>query len=367
MFAFSRRVLVGGSLGLSLLVSPALAQEPAKPAAQKSPEAAAAEAVAPPAKVIAAPIVAPGATVKPEGIVAFLEGPAWHPNGSVFFTDVENNRIMRRDVSGKFQIFRTPSGKANGLVFDADRRLIACEGAGEGGNRRVTRTETNGVVTVLTDRYKGKRYNAPNDVTLDSRGRIYFTDPRYGDRDGLEMFDEKGNPIFGVYRIDDDGKVERILSYEVACPNGIDVSPGDKYLYVVDNDNSKPDGNRKVWRFELTPEGTVVPKTQTLLYDFGRGRGGDGMAIDVEGRLYVAAGTNVAAPPKETADNKAGVYVLSPEGKLLEFIPVLEDMVTNCTFGGPDLKTLYITAGHKLWSIPVGTPGYLPYPRKIKQ
>jgi len=315
------------------------------------------------------PVVTPAdAAAKPEGIVAFVEGPAWHPNGSVYFTDVENNRIMRRDVAGKMQIARTPSGRANGLYFDSERRLLACEGAGEGGNRRITRTERNGVVSVLTDRYEAKHYNAPNDLTIDTRGRIYFTDPRYGDRDGLEMFDEAAKPIFGVYRIDPspdsaECKVTRILSFEVACPNGIEVSAGDKYLYVVDNDNSKPEGNRKVWRFELTADGDVVPKSQTLLFDFGRGRGGDGMALDVEGRLYVAAGTNIATP-METTDFKAGVYVLSPEGKLLQFIPVSEDMVTNCTFGAPDRKMLFITAGHKLWSIPVLTPGYVPYTSK---
>jgi gluconolactonase len=106
-----------------------------------------------------------------------------------------------------------------------------------------------------------------------------------------------------------------------------------------------------------------VPKSQTMLFDFGRGRGGDGMALDVEGRLYVAAGTNIATP-METVDFKAGVYVISPEGKLLQFIPVSEDMVTNCTFGAPDRKMLFITAGHKLWSIPVLTPGYVPFTSK---
>lgn len=339
----------------------------ANPAATATPlPAAAAGATAAPALPgkYAAPF-APGAKVKSEGIVAFLEGPAWHPNGSVFFSDVENNRIMRRDVTGKIHVFRTPSGRANGLLFDGERRLYACEGAGEGGNRRVTRTENNGVVTVLTDRYKGKRYNAPNDLALDSRGRIYFTDPRYGDREGLEIFDEKGNPILGVYRIDTDGKVERILSFEVACPNGIAVSPGDKYLYVVDNDNSKADGSRKVWRFDLTPEGTVAPKSQIALHDFSPGRGGDGMTLDVEGRLYVAAGTMVPSATETTAV-AAGVYVFSPEGKQAGFIAVPEDMVTNCTFGGPDLRTLYITAGHKLWSVPATTPGYVPFPKKTK-
>ena len=187
--------------------------------------------------------------------------------------------------------------------------------------------------------------------------------------DGLEIFGVDNTPIFGVYRIDPgetgaECKVEQILTTEVACPNGIEVSPGDKYLYVVDNDNSKTGGNRKIWRFELTPEGAVVPKSQTMLFDFGAGRGGDGMALDVEGRLYVAAGTNLANPPVETAEHPAGVYILSPDGKLLKTIPVPEDMVTNCTFGGADLKTLFITAGHTLFSIPVSTPGYVPWSMK---
>jgi gluconolactonase len=339
-------------------------------AAQDPPPATGAITVtASPSAPMVPVVTPPGSVVKPEGIVAFVEGPAWHPNGSVYFSDCANNRIMRRDVAGKMHVYRTPSGCANGLFLDAERRLLACEGAGEGGNRRVTRTEKNGTIAVLTDRYESKHYNAPNDLSIDTKGRIYFTDPRYGDRDGLEMFDEAGKPIFGVYRIDPspdsaECKVRRILSFEVACPNGLEVSAGDKYLYVVDNDNSKPDGNRKVWRFELTSEGDVVPKSQTLLFDFGRGRGGDGMALDVEGRLYVAAGTNIATP-METTDFKAGIYVLSPEGKLLQFIPVSEDMVTNCTFGAPDRKMLFITAGHKLWSIPVLTPGYVPYTSKL--
>jgi gluconolactonase len=332
------------------------------------PASAPVTVTASPAAPLVPVVTPPEAAVKVEGIVAFVEGPAWHPNGSVYFSDCVNNRIMRRDVAGKMHVARVPSGCANGLFFDAERRLLACEGAGEGGNRRVTRTEKNGTISVLTDRYESKHYNAPNDLTIDTRGRIYFTDPRYGDRDGLEMFDEGGKPIMGVYRIDPspdsaECKVKRILSFEVACPNGIEVSAGDKYLYVVDNDNSTADGNRKIWRFELTPEGDVVPKSQTLIFDFGRGRGGDGMALDVEGRLYVAAGTNIATPV-ETTDFKAGVYVISPEGKLLQFIPVSEDMVTNCTFGAPDRKMLFITAGHKLWSIPVLTPGYVPYTSK---
>lgn len=308
-------------------------------------------------------VVRPGAELKPEVRVAFVEGPAYHPNGNVFFSDVENNRILRRDVLGQLHTYRVPSGRANGLMFDAARRLLACEGAGEGGNRRVTRTEINGTITVLAARFKGKRFNSPNDLAMDSQGRIYFTDPRYGDRDGMEIFDKEGRAVEGVYRIDADGRVEQIIVHEVDRPNGIAVSPGDRYLYVVDNNNSLAGANHKLWRFNLTGEGRIEPDSQKLLHDFGAGRGGDGMCLDVQGRIYVAAGTNLANLPLETADNPAGIYVFTPGGQQVGFIPVPEDMVTNCTFGDPDLKTLYITAGHKLWSIPVTTPGYLPYSR----
>jgi len=116
------------------------------------------------------------------GFVAFNEGPAWHPSGNLFFSDVINSRIMRMDPEGNMHTYRTPSGHANGLVFDAQGRLIACEGARDGGYRRVTRTERNGVIRVLTDNYHGKLYNSPNDVAVDPQGRIYFTDPRYGDK-----------------------------------------------------------------------------------------------------------------------------------------------------------------------------------------
>src|SRR5688572_13794956 len=116
--------------------------------------------------------VSPKQSLKIEGIAAFLEGPAWHPSGNVYFSDVENNRILRRDPKGKIHVWRQPSGKANGLVFDLQGRLVACEGGGEGGNRRVTRTELDGTTTVLADKFEGKRFNSPNDLTVDSAGRI---------------------------------------------------------------------------------------------------------------------------------------------------------------------------------------------------
>lgn len=302
------------------------------------------------------------AEVRPEGIVAFTEGPAWHPSGNVYFTDIYNNRIMRRDPLEMLHVYRTPAGRANGLIFDRDGRLVACEGGDEGGNRRVTRGEADGTITVLADNFDGKKFNSPNDLTIDGKNRIYFTDPRYGDRSDMQQLDAEGKPIEGVYRIDPDGTIERIISNEVQRPNGIAVSAENRFLFVVDNNNGTVDGNRKLWRFNLTEQGTIEADSRKLLHDFGRGRGGDGMALDSKGRLYVAAGFNVPNLPLETTDNPAGIYVFTPEGEQVGFIPVLEDMVTNCTFGGADLKTLYITAGHKLWSVRVTTPGQLAWP-----
>ena len=140
-------------------------------------------------------ILAEGSRVASVSQVAFTEGPAWHPNGSVFFTDVENNRIMWRDPANVTRVHRTPSGRANGLVFDLAGRLLACEGAKEGGNRRVTRTELDGSISILVDRFDGKRFNSPNDITVDSKGFVFFTDPRYGDRSDMELFDAQGNAI----------------------------------------------------------------------------------------------------------------------------------------------------------------------------
>lgn len=304
--------------------------------------------------------------LKIEGQVAFTEGPAWHPDGNVYFSDIVNNRIMRRDANGEMHVFRTPSGRTNGIQFDHQGRMLCCEGGGLDSNRRITRTELNGTITVLTDRYQDGKFNSPNDLAVDSKGRVYFTDPRYGDRSDMQQRDAYDNEIEGVYRIDDVGKVERIISHEVSRPNGILVSPDDRYLYVADNVNDGPNGlggNRKLWRFDLNADGSIEPASRKLLFDWGTDRGPDGLAMDVEGRLYAAAGFNFPNPPVETAEkHKAGIYVIATEGGLLQFIPVAADMITNCTFGDADRKTLYITAGHKLWSVRTSTPGVTVWP-----
>jgi gluconolactonase len=287
------------------------------------------------------------------GSVHAGEGPAWDGNGNLYFTGAD--RITVRDSAGQTHVFREPSGGAGGLLFDSRGRLMICEGR----SRRVTRIEPEGSTTVLADRYQGKRFNSPNDLTIDSKGRIYFSDPRYGSRDDMEMRDENGQQVEGVYRIDAPGKVVRIIGHEVDRANGVLVSPRDQYLYVADNNNNNVGAVRKLWRFELRSDGTITPGSRKLIFDWQSGRGPDGVKMDEAGRLFVAAGLNKPNPPYETADQfKGGVYILSQEGRLVDFIPIPVDEVTNCAFGAPDWKTLFITAGGTLWSIAVNTPGW---------
>jgi len=301
----------------------------------------------------AEPVLPAGAKPRNLGRVGAGEGPAWDGKGDLYFTD--EHRITFRDATGQTHVFREPSNDANGLLFDSQGRLNICESAA----RRVTRIENDGKSVVLADRYDGSRFNSPNDLTIDSKGRIYFSDPRYGPRDGLEMRDEHGQPVEGVYRIDAPGKVTRVIGREVERANGVLVSPRDEYLYVADNNNNNVGGARKLWRFTLRPDGSIRPDSRKLIFDWQPGRGPDGVKMDRDGRLYVAAGLNKANLPYEASERfKGGIYILSPEGKLLDFVAIPVDEVTNCAFGGADWKTLFITAGGTLWSIPVNTPGW---------
>ena len=303
------------------------------------------------------PIFEPGAKLKVEAADgAGGEGPAWHPELGVLSSG--KGHIMQLAPDGKSRVFREKAG-TNGLLFDQKGRLVACESAA----RRITRTEPDGTIRVLTDRYQEKRYNTPNDLTIDSKGRVYFSDPRYGDRKSMEMVDEQGKTVEGVYRIDPDGTVVRVIGRELERPNGVLVSANDRYLYVADNNNNTEGGARKLWRFDLKADGSVDLMSKKLLHDWGKGRGPDGLKQDRVGRLYVAAGLNRPNPPFEpAADVKGGIYVLSPEGKRLAFLPVPTDEVTNCAFGGEDLKMLYITGGGTLYSIRTNTPGRVVWP-----
>ena len=290
----------------------------------------------------------------PATIVAFTEGPAADAQGRVFFSDIWNNRILCFDSRSKqTTIFRADSGRANGNLFDAQGRLLSCEGNefGAGGRRRITRTDmTTGRVEVLTERFDGKPYNAPNDIAARSNGQVFFTDPCYDNREQMQLTHES------VYRIDTDGRVTQVLSQpEIQRPNGIALSPDEKTLYLVDS-CPVPSGNRKIWAFDLSADGT--PSMQRLVYDFAPGRGGDGMAVDSEGTLYIAAGVHRQRHANETADVPTGIYLISPDGTLKGRIPIPEDVITNCTFGGDDLRTLYVTAGKSLFQVRVPAPGW---------
>ena len=302
------------------------------------------------------PPIPAGEKPQSHGSVGAGEGPAADGKGNMYFSG--GGRINKRDASGNITTFKELG--TNGLIFDFEGRLVACNPR----NRRVVRFEPNGEMTVLADRYEGMQFNSPNDIAIDSKGRIYFSDPRYGSRDNMELKDKDGQFVEGVYRIDAPGKVTRIIGREVERANGIFITPKDEYIYVADNNNNTVGGARKLWRFAFRRDGTVDPASRKLIYDWKDGRGPDGLKMDREGRLYVAGGRN--EPNKfETADKfKGGVYILSPQGSLLQFVPIPNDEVTNCAFGGPDWKTLFITAGGNLWSIRVNTPGWIPYLRK---
>jgi gluconolactonase len=303
-------------------------------------------------------LLAPRAAVSVAARTSLLEGPAFDARGDLFFSDIYGSRIYRMTAEGKVSVFREDSGRTNGNTFDARGRLISCEGAeqGPGGRRRIVRTDMEtGRVEVLTDRFEGKRYNSPNDVVADARGRIWFTDPFYGDdRSGLEMDAE------ALYRIEADGKVVRVLSQpEIERPNGLALTPDARTLYVVDS-NGRAGGNRKIWAFNLAEDGT--PSGRRLVFDFGRGRGGDGVRLDERGNLWVAAGIAFPRNPGESADVPPGIYVITPKGELLGRIPIPEDLCTNLAFGGPGRRTLHVTAGKSIYRVPLAVSGYALFP-----
>ena len=273
--------------------------------------------------------------------MAFTEGPAVDREGNVYFTDIINQRIMKLGLDGLLSIYRENSNVANGLLIDPQGRLIACEGAEFErpgvklkGKPRVTRTDLKtGKIEVLADNYEGQPLQGPNDVTIDGRGRLYFTDMA-----GV-----------AVYRIDAPGKVARILAAPVIQrPNGIQISPDDRKLYLIEA-NQAQGGARMIRVYDLQPDGTVG--NMRVHYNFYPGRSADGMSIDTQGNLYASAGLNQLRGTSETLDTKAGIYVISPGGTLLKFIPIPEDLITNNAFGGPDMKTLYVTAGKTLYKI----------------
>jgi gluconolactonase len=293
-------------------------------------------------------IVSPGAKLeKLAGGFQFIEGPVWHPDGYLLFSDPNANTIYRWSPLGAVSVFRSKSGYtgfdigryhqpgSNGLTLDRNGLLTI----NEHGNRRVTRLERTGKITVLADRYEGKRLNSPNDLVYRSDGTLYFTDPPFG---LPAAFDDPAKELSfsGVYLVKD--SVVTLLTKELAGPNGIAFSPDEKYLYV-DNWDLK----RKVlMRYEVNSDGTLGEGK--VFYDFTRipePVALDGIKVDQDGNVYVSA--------------PGGVWILSPAGKALgRIVPPEHD--ANFTFGDQDGKSLYLTASTGLYRIRVNVPGIRP-------
>lgn len=290
-----------------------------------------------------------------EGFI--LEGPCMSPNGELFFTDIPFTMFngLKAGIIWKYNleskqatVFRSPSGMANGMAFDADGNLIICEGADFGGQRVIKTNMQTGKSEIIAGLYKGEPFNAPNEVAIDESGQIYFTDPRYF---GHEPIEQK---VMGVYRIDIQGKVELIIA-NASSPNGIIISPDQKSIYIA---NFAIPGNYEFHSADFTPErqvfeGKIIAydllqdgsvKLRKVLIDLGT-LGPDGMAIDMEENLYIALG------------NKVGIY--NKQGEILEEIEIPKGPVTNMTFGREKYsKTLFITAGKSLFSIQTQKEGY---------
>lgn len=256
----------------------------------------------------------------------FLEGPVWHPDGYLLFSDIPQNRIQKWSPQGGVEVFRTPSGNSNGLTLDPQRRLVACEH----GNRRVSRTEADGTVIVVAEHYNGKRLNSPNDVVVKSDGTIYFSDPPYGIQP-----EEREQPCNGLYRVRLDGTVE-LLADDFERPNGLAFSPDESILYVDDSPR------RHVRAFDVRSDGTLTNGRIIADMDHPQPGSPDGMKVDREGHLYVTGAT--------------GVWVFEPDGTHLGVI-AFPERPANCAWGDADLHTLYVTARTSLYRIRVKVAG----------
>lgn len=259
------------------------------------------------------PVVAAEATVeKLAGGFRFTEGPAAHADGTIYFTDIPNNRIHTWSPGDGLATFLEDSGGANGLFFDREGTLIACAGKA----RRLVAVDASGQVRVLTATYRGKRLNSPNDLWIDPAGGIYFTDPRYGKRDGMQMGEH-------VYYLSPDGKTITRVINDFTRPNGLVGTPDGRTLYVTDR------GAGQTWVYDVTDGGALENKTLFAKI------GSDGMTIDTAGNIYLAA---------------ENVVVCNPDGRMIDVIDVPE-RPSNVCFGAGGEKRLYITARQSLYAV----------------
>jgi gluconolactonase len=269
-------------------------------------------------------LVAPGASVtKLADGFEFTEGPAVDAEGNVYFSDLRGNKTFKWTIGEGLSTFQEDSSNANGLFFDTDGNLLACES----GNRRITRISMDGGVTVLADSYDGRPLNSPNDIWPDSRGGIYFSDPRFFDQTGVE---QDGNHVY--YIPPDGGPVMRVVD-NLEAPNGVLGTPDGERLYVADHGPNV--GRDLTYVYDVQPDGSL---TNQRLF---AGIGSDGMTLDERGNVYL------------TED---GVKVFSPDGQQIAAIPVPE-LPSNVVFGGPDRSTLFITARTGFYAIEMAVRG----------
>jgi len=275
-------------------------------------------------------IIAPGTQIEQvaKGF-QFTEGPVWHPSGFLLFSDIPASTIYQWNPSASQAVaYRTPSGHSNGLTLDGENRLIACEH-----DRRLSRTEPDGTVVTLADRYLGQRLNSPNDVVVRSDGSIYFTDPPYGlpnQSEGKEL------SFNGVYRLAPDGALV-LLDASFVRPNGLAFSPDEKTLYIDDSDQGH------IRAFDVLPDGSLANgRVFAELKDPAKDGVPDGMKVDTQGNVFCTG--------------PGRIWVIDPQGRLVGKIETPE-AAANLAWGDADGKTLYITARTGLYRLRTSTGG----------
>jgi gluconolactonase len=274
----------------------------------------------------------------------WAEGPVWFGDGRyLLFSDIPNDRILRwDDCTGATAVFRSPSNHANGLARDRQGRLLACEHR----TRRVTRTEYDGSVTVLADRWQGKRLNSPNDIVCARDGAVWFTDPLFGIAGWWEGEPAESETPWAVYRIDPaSGALQRVID-DLAAPNGLAFSPDERLLYVVE---SRATPHRRIWQYDVGAGGALGNKR---LYVDAQGPGAyDGIAVDVQGNVWCGFGSSGGG-----AEALDGVRVYNPGGEAIGHVH-LPERCANLCFGGRHRNRLFMAASHSLYALFVNTQG----------
>jgi gluconolactonase len=266
----------------------------------------------------------------------------WFGDGRyLLWSDIPNNRILRWDEeTGAVSVFRKPSNNANGNTRDRQGRLVTCEHD----SRRVTRTEYDGVITVLADSYNGRRLNSPNDVVVARDGAIWFTDPVFGILGYYEGHKAESETTPAVYRLDAQTGKLAVMADDIAGPNGLAFSPDERTLYVV---ASRAAPNRTILAYDVTAGGTKLGNGRILI-DAGPGGSPDGFRVDVDGNLWCGWGMGDA--------ELDGVRVFSASGQPIGHID-LPERCANVCFGGPHRNRLFMAASHGLYSLYVNTQG----------